>query len=114
MSLRTNRVSEQILHELSNILRKDYKEEATLITIVGVVVSDDLQFARVRFSVIGDENVQKKCKKFMSSHKNILKYKLAEKLKMKYTIDLTFEITNAIESGNKVIQLLEEIEHETL
>ena len=50
----------------------------------------------------------------MSSHKNILKYKLAEKLKMKYTIDLTFEITNAIESGNKVIQLLEEIEHETL
>ena len=112
MSLRTNRVSEQILHELSNILRKEYKEDAVLITIVGVIVSDDLQFARVNFSVIGNESTQKKCKKFMIYHKNILKHKLSEKLQLKYTIDLSFELTNAIESGNKVIQLLEEIEND--
>lgn len=110
MSLRINRVSEQILHELNAILRKDYREESTFITLVGAIVSADLKFARVKFSVIGDSA---SASKFMSSHRHFLKQKLAKRLGLKSVVELRFELTHAMESGNHLIDLLEEIKNET-
>ena len=47
MSTRTLRVNELLQRELSDILRKQYQEEAVAITITGVQVSPDLHEGRV-------------------------------------------------------------------
>jgi ribosome-binding factor A len=109
MSLHINRVSEAIEHEVSRVLRVYFREETASITIVGALVSPDFNGACVKFSVIGDEKARGHALRFFAKHKNFIKQKLCDRIRMRRTPKLKFELTDAIAQGNNLIDLLNEI-----
>lgn len=114
MSLRINRVSEQILHEISGILRRNFREDAEKITIVGAIVTPDLRFARVRFSVFGGETEERKALRFFSKQRLTIKKMLCDQLRMRSAVDLSFQLTHAMEEGSRVIELLDSMKDEKI
>jgi ribosome-binding factor A len=112
MSLRLNRINEAIEHEISRILRNNFREEAAHITIVGALVSSDLKITYVKFSVIGDDKAYREAVRFFSKHKNFIKQKLSDRMQMRHTPELRFERTDAIANGNHLIDVLNTISEE--
>jgi ribosome-binding factor A len=105
MSLRLNRVNEAIEHEINHILRTYFREETVRITVVGALMSPDFKFVQIKFSVI-DDDADQYAIKFFSKHKNFIKQRLCEKMQLRHTPQLKFEITDAIAHGNHMINLL--------
>jgi ribosome-binding factor A len=106
MSLHLNRVNEAFEHEISRILRTHFREETVRITIVGALMSSDLKFVQVKFSVIGGDAICRSAIKFFSKHRNFIRQKLSEKIQMRRIPELKFEITDAIAQGNYLVDLL--------
>ncbi|MDR1435192.1 MAG: 30S ribosome-binding factor RbfA [Puniceicoccales bacterium] len=109
MSLRLNRVNEAIEHEVNRILRIYFREETVPVTIVGALLSPDLKEASIKFSVIGNGDICRRMLKFFSKYKNFIKQKLCQKVQMRYTPQLKFELTDAIAEGNRLIDILNAI-----
>ena len=71
---RINKINEEVRRELSNIVRELKDTRIPMMTsIVAVKVTNDLSYAKVYVSVMGDETVQKKAieafKEFANNHK---------------------------------------------
>lgn len=109
MNVRIHRLSEAIGNEISQILRTDFQEEAANITVVGALIAPDLTFAEVKFSVLGDKRAIRLAEKFLQGKRTLIKGKLGKKLALRNTPDLKFSVTDAIERGNHLIEVLEEI-----
>ena len=112
MSLRLNRLNEAIEHEVSAVLRTYFREESTILTVVGALISLDLRSAIVKYSVLGSEKEATQAKRFFSKRRNFIKQQIAKKLQLRNTPDLRFEYTDAIEKGNHLIDVLETIDKE--
>ena len=75
MTLRNERVRKELMRDISEILRKEIRGLAGVISVLDVEVSHDNSFAKVIYSVLGsDEQVEKT---------NILFKKVPQKLDMK-------------------------------
>jgi ribosome-binding factor A len=112
MSLHLNRVSGAIGREISRVLRVYFREEAANVTIVGALVSSDLGSACVKFSVIGDGAARNRAVRFFTKHRNFVRRKLGEGVRMRRVPELRFEMTDAIAQGNRLIDLLDGIRAE--
>ena len=55
MSLRNERVRKELMRDISEILRKEIRGLAGVVSIVDVEVSHDNSFAKVIYSVLGSE-----------------------------------------------------------
>jgi ribosome-binding factor A len=109
MSLRLNRVNEAIEHEINRVLRTYFREETVCVTIVGALISPDFKFVQVKFSVIGDDMVRRRVIKFFSKHRGFIRQKLCERMQLRHTPALNFEMTDAMIQGNHMIDLLNTI-----
>ena len=60
MTLRNERVRKELMRDISEILRKEIRGLAGVVSIVDVEVSHDNSFAKVIYSVLGsDEQIEK-------------------------------------------------------
>lgn len=104
---RSERVSDLVCREVSNILLRDIKDpRVEMVTITGTRVSDDLRHAVVFYSVIGDEKRWAEVGKGLKSTKGYVKRELGKRLKMKYLPDLKFVEDRTMEKGEKIDRLL--------
>ena len=109
---RSIRVNELVKREISQVLHTDYREQAIAITITEVDVSPDLRNARIYYSVLGDESVARKAEKFFSSNRKEIRHKISKVIVLKYLPHLRFYRDSSIERGNRVVELLDEMEQE--
>ena len=58
---RIDRISEEVKKELSLVIRelKDPRLNTNMVSVVNVVVTKDLRFAKAYISVLGDDNAKK-------------------------------------------------------
>ena len=110
---RTLRVNELIQRELSGLLRHNYKEEAAIITILGVEVAPDLAAGRVFVAVTGDEAVVENRLKWLRARARELRAELSHRLVLRHMPVLTYELDTATARGNHVLHLLDEIARQT-
>lgn len=104
---RSERVSDAVHHEVSNILLHDIKDpRVEMVTVTGTKVSDDLRHANIFFSVIGDEERWDEVKRGLASSKGYVKRQLAKRLKMKYMPDIHFVEDRTLEQGERIDSLL--------
>lgn len=106
------RVNELLKREISQILHTDYREQSTAITITEVDVAPDLRTARVYYSVLGDEAAGEVADKLFSSKKKDIRHKISKVIVLKYLPHLKFYRDNSIERGNRVVELLDELDQE--
>jgi ribosome-binding factor A len=110
-SLRLQRVGELLKRELGEILRQELPvSEAGLISVNDVEVAGDLQSAKVYVSALGNADQQKLAQRLLAEHRKQIQARIGRDLVLKYTPVLTFVMDDSIEKGNRVLQIIEELE----
>lgn len=79
------------------------------VTVTFVEVSSDLRHAKVHVSVMGDETRQKLSLRGLQSAAGFLQAKIAEKIEMRYTPRLTFELDQGVKKSIAVAKILHEV-----
>lgn len=109
---RINRINEDIQRELSTLIGrvKDPRVHQGLLSITRVETAGDLRYAKVFISILGDYDARE-MKRGLRSAGPWLRRELSQKLTMRYTPELVFEMDDSIAHGAHISQLLSELEH---
>ncbi len=110
MKHRLERVNEVIRRELSEIVRREVIFSAPLVTIQSADISPDLKSCQIYISVIGDDEQKKEVIARLLEKRKLLQQLLMRRVVLKYTPQLHFEIDHALERGDRIIQILDEID----
>ncbi|MCU0492772.1 MAG: 30S ribosome-binding factor RbfA [Chloroflexaceae bacterium] len=114
MSRRTQQVADAIHRVLSEAVQYELKDPRIgFATVVGVEVSADLQHARVRVSVMGDEQQQADTMRGLQQARGFLRRRVAEELShMRFIPDLHFTLDTSLDHSIRINEVLREIEQE--
>jgi ribosome-binding factor A len=109
---RAKRLGEQIQRELTELLRREVKDERIgNVTITAVNVSGDLRTARVYYLIFGKEGPDPKVQQGLTSAAGFLRNALSKALMIRYTPTLTFELDTTIEHGVRLTQLIDSLKN---
>lgn len=104
---RTDRVADQIQRELATLIQFDVKDPRVgMVTITAVEVSKEFEYARVFFTVLGDEAVRKATTEGLTRAAGYLRRELAHRLKLRATPELQFVYDQSIDNAAKMSDLI--------
>ena len=110
-SRRIDRVNELLKHEIGEIIRREFNITDTgLISVNSVEASPDLRTAKVFISVLGKPDQQKRALRLVREKRPLIQGEIGRNIVLKYTPTLTFLMDDAIENGNRILKILDEIE----
>ena len=112
MSNRTIRIAELVQRELGAYLHTKYKQEAVAITVAGVEVAPDMKTGKIFFSVFGNEDVINDRFRWLLRKRAELRRELAQRIQIKFSPDWIFQLDQAVERGNRVLDLLDDLARE--
>ncbi|MEO5718181.1 MAG: 30S ribosome-binding factor RbfA [Chthoniobacterales bacterium] len=109
MKHRLLRVNELLKRELSVLLVREITFENLLVTVNQVDVTPDLKSAHVFISVLGSKGRKEVLPKLEAS-RVALQSALSKHVVLKYTPHLVFHLDDSIERGDRVLEILQEIQ----
>ena len=110
-SLRLQRVRELLKREIGEAIRREFHvSEAGLITVNDVDVAGDLKSATVFISILGNPEQQKRGFQMLNEQRTRIQGLVARAVILKYTPTLKFVFDDSIVRGNRVLQIIEELE----
>lgn len=113
MSLRSNRVGEQMKKELSEIIGRKLKDPRIgFVTVTDVAVTGDLQQATVYISVLGDSKQREDTLKGLEKAKGFMRSEIGQRIRLRKTPELFFEFDESIDYGNRIETLISKIHAE--
>src|SRR5512146_1111719 len=110
-SLRLQRVRELLKRESGEVIRREFPvSEAGLVTVNDVDLAGDLHSAIVFISILGTADQQKKRPRLLTRHRKRIQGLVGRAVVLKYTPPLKFLIDDSVVRGNRVLQIIEELE----
>ncbi len=110
MSRRTDRLSDLVRAELSELILREIKDpRIKLVSLTGVDVTTDLRRAVVRVSALGDESQREAAVEALRHARGFLRTELAHRLRTRVTPELVFELDRGAEHSQKISDLLESL-----
>jgi ribosome-binding factor A len=110
-SLRLQRVRELLKREIGEVIRREFPvDEAGLVSVNDVDVSGDLHSAIVFISILGNAEQQKRGLSLLTRHRKRIQGLVARAVVLKYTPTLKFMVDDSVARGNRVLQIIEELE----
>ena len=108
---RRERVNDLIREEISELIRREVKDPRLncFLSVTEAVVSPDLRHAKVFVSVMGTEEEKRQVEKGLAAASGFLRKVLGERLSLRYTPELSFQLDESIERGNHLLQLIKEV-----
>jgi ribosome-binding factor A len=108
MPRRIDRVNELLRSEISQLIAKGIKDPrvAGVISVTEVIASSDLRSARVYVSVMGDPANRQQALEGIRSAASFLRRELRERVNLRHTPHMTFELDDSIEEGDRVLRLM--------
>lgn len=114
MSQRTDRLDSQIRQELMELLQREMKDPRLgFATITRVETARDLGHARVWVSVLGNEAERERTMGALRVATPWLRRRLGERLSLRHVPELTVREDDSIASGDRVLQIIQELSGET-
>jgi ribosome-binding factor A len=111
MNLRHERVRELLKRETGEIIRREFPiSEVGLLTVNEIGLSNDLRSATVFVGVIGTPEQRKKAMTLLGKESKRIQSLVGHAVILKYTPHLKFALDESVERGNRVLEILEEIE----
>ncbi|MDV2580646.1 30S ribosome-binding factor RbfA [Alkalibacillus haloalkaliphilus] len=112
-NVRSNRVAEQMKKELGDILSRKIKDPRVgFVTVTDVQVSGDLQQAKVFISIFGDDEQQEETLIGLTKSKGFIRTEIGKRIRLRKTPEISFEIDEAIQYGNKIENILNDLNKE--
>ena len=110
---RAARVGDQIRAELAALLAREVHDPGIgFLTITRVKVSPDLQQARVYYTTIGDDKARRESARALDRATPFLRRQVGQRLRLKRVPELAFSFDEAIAQGDRIEQILQELERE--
>ena len=108
---RPDRVGEEIRQELSEMLsRGDIHDPGIgFITLTRVVVSPDLQQARVFYTSLGDEKARKETSKALGRATAYMRRQIGGRLRLRRVPELEFRFDRSVEHQDRVEQIIRDL-----
>jgi ribosome-binding factor A len=115
-SKRPQRVAGEIQRDLPEILRKHVNLPAdVIVSVTDVELTDDLKFARIFFSLIGEQEAEKSAvvERLLNSKKGIVRRELAQRLVMRQHPDIRFVHDSTPARAARIEELFKQIHQES-
>lgn len=110
-SHRHERVRELLKRAIGEAIRREIPVgDAGVISVNDVDLSGDLRNARVFISVLGNATQQRAGLALLQQNRGRIQGLVAKEVILKYTPHLRFVVDDSVERGNRVLQLIEELE----
>ena len=107
---RADRLSEQILRDVSLLLEQDIAElHVGLVTFTKVKLSDDLRYATVYYSTLSDDGKRVEVARYFDAERKRIRQEIGRGLSMRHIPEFTFKFDPSIENSVRIEQLLNEI-----
>lgn len=108
MSRRTDRVSDVLRAELSDLLlREVHDPRVKLASVTAIEVTPDLRRAVVRISVLGSDEQRQEAIEGLRHARGFLRTELAHRLRTRATPELIFELDRGAEHSQRISDILE-------
>ncbi len=111
MTLRNERVRKTLMKEISDILLRDIKDPniTGIVSITDVDISHDNSYAKVFFSVFGDEKTKEKTKMALDRLTPHIRYEIGKRIRLRLTPEIHFIEDNSLERGSRITELIDKI-----
>jgi len=110
-NLRHERVRELLKRAIGEAVRREFHvSDVGLITVNDIDVGGDLKSAVVFISILGNAEQQKRGLIVLEEHRIRIQGLVAKSVILKYTPTLKFVVDDSIVRGNRVLQILDELE----
>lgn len=104
---RINRINEEMKREMGAILRELKDPRIPLMTsVVAAEVTQDLRYAKIYVSVLGDEAVQKDALAGLKKASGFVRREVGRRLNLRMTPEIQFTLDHSIEHGAHINELL--------
>ena len=113
MSMRANRVAEQMKKELGDIIGNKVKNpKIGFVTVTDVEVTGDLQQATIFISVLGKEREKKDTLNGLNQAKGFIRTEIGKRIRLLITPEIKFEFDESVAYGNRIDTLLRQVKDE--
>jgi ribosome-binding factor A len=113
-TMRHERVRELLIRAIGEAVRREFLvDEVGLINVNDIDVAGDLKSAVVFVSILGSPAQQKRALQLLEEHRIRLQGMVAKSVILKYTPTLKFATDDSIVRGNRVLQIIEDLEKES-
>lgn len=107
---RIDKINEEVRRETANIIRELKDSRIPMMTsVVAVSVTNDLRYAKVYVSVMGDKNTQEKAIEGLKSAAGYVRREIGKRIDIRYTPEFIFELDHSIENGAHIEKLLKSV-----
>lgn len=104
---RIDKINEEVRREIAAVIRELKDSRIPMMTsVVAVSVTNDLRYAKVYVSVMGDDETKKQAILGLKSAAGFVRRELGRRIDLRYTPEPVFELDNSIEHGAYINSLL--------
>lgn len=109
-SRRTARVASVIREVVSTSILQELRDPRIRnVTVLGAEVSPDLRYAKIKISVMGTEKDAALTLHGLESARGYLQSKVADRVKTRYTPELSFKIDEGVHKSFEATRILREV-----
>ena len=113
MGIRSDRVQGELKKEISRILQEDLKDPRLgFVTVTRIDLTGDLRYAKVYFSVLGDETNRESAIEGIRSASGYIRKLVGDRLKLKYVPELSFKLDRSVEYSIDLEKTFERLKNE--
>lgn len=110
MSIRAEKVSEEIKHKIADVLSKDLASMGLgLVTVTKVVTANDLKVAKIFLSFLGNKEPADVCLEKVNKKNKQIRMHLSSQLYLRYMPELLFYYDDTAEYASKIDELIKQI-----
>lgn len=105
------RIAQQMKRELSEIFRRELKDEriGDIVSITDVEVTGDGRHAKVFISVYGQESVQQQTLEALIEQTSRIRGEIGRRLRLRYAPEIVFRLDDSLARGARVTELIAKI-----
>ena len=108
---RGGRINEEFKREISDLIRNELKDVrlTAMISVTSVKVTKDLRYAKVYVSIFAkNEEEKKENLEALKSAAGFVRREIAQRINLRYSPQILFEIDDSIDYGMKIDSLIEQ------
>ena len=107
---RINKINEEVRRAMAEIIRELKDTRIPLMTsVVAVSVTNDLSYAKVYVSVMGDAETKKQALQGLKSAAGFVRREIGRRIDIRHTPEIIFELDNSIEHGAYINSIISDL-----
>jgi len=111
---RSKRVADQMKRDASEVIAAMLHDRVDLlVTVSGVEVSDDLRYAKIYYTVLGDDDKREQAEEIFTRSSKYIQTELAHRMRLRRMPEVTLHYDQSLVEGMRMVDLIDNIMKKT-